>query len=189
MDVIPLDIPAVKLLRPPRYEDARGFFSEIYSRHAFSIGEIPEDFVQDNCSFSKIAGTVRGLHFQIPPMAQAKLILVLNGRVRDIAVDCRRGSPSYGRHVSVELAAQDWKQLFVPVGFAHGYCTLEPDTMVFYKASAPYAPELDRGIMWNDPDLEIDWPVRKQQAILSEKDRRLPPFQSLGDHFRYFPGE
>jgi len=188
MDVIPLDIPAVKLVRPPRYEDPRGFFSEIYNRHALSAGDITVDFVQDNCSLSKAAGTVRGLHFQIFPMAQAKLVMVLNGRVREVAVDCRRGSPSYGRHVSVELAADDWSQLFVPVGFAHGFCTLEPDTMVVYKTSAPYAPELDRGILWNDPELAIDWPVSDEQAILSEKDRRLPCFRNLGDHFKYLCG-
>jgi dTDP-4-dehydrorhamnose 3,5-epimerase len=189
MEVIPLDIPAVKLVRPPRYQDLRGFFSEIYNRQALSAGGICMDFVQDNCLLSKAAGTVRGLHFQISPMAQAKLVMVLHGRVRDVAVACRKGSPSFGRHVSVELTADDWTQLFVPVGFAHGFCSLEPDTMVFYKVSAAYTPEPDRGILWNDPDLEIEWPVTNEQATLSEKDRRLPRFRNLGDHFTYMHGE
>jgi len=116
-------------------------------------------------------------------MAQAKLVMVLNGRIRDVTVDCRRGSPSYGRHVNVELAADDWRQLFAPVRFAHGYCTLEPDTLVLYKVSAPYAPELERGILWNDPDLEIEWPASEKQAIVSERDSRLLRFRNLGARF------
>jgi dTDP-4-dehydrorhamnose 3,5-epimerase len=183
MDVVALDIPALKLVRPSRYEDPRGFFSEVYNRKALVASGISVDFVQDNCSFSRASHTVRGLHFQIAPMAQAKLVMVLSGRIRDIAVDCRRGSPSYGRHVSVELSATKWNQLFVPIGFAHGYCTLEPDTMVFYKASAPYAPELERGILWNDPDLKIDWAAPEERSILSEKDRLLPRFRDLDVHF------
>ena len=137
MSIISLDIPDVKLLRPQRFCDARGVFCEIYNRQSLSIGGISVDFVQDNCSVSQAAGTIRGLHFQVPPMAQAKLVMVLKGRVRDIAVDCRKGSPTYGNHIGVELDGENWHQLFVPEGFAHGFCTLEPNTIVLYKVSAP----------------------------------------------------
>lgn len=143
MDVIALDIPDVKLLRPAQFSDARGVFCELYNAQSLSKAGICVDFVQDNCSVSHPVGTIRGLHFQLPPMAQAKLVMVLKGRVRDIVVDCREGSPTHGRHVAVDLGG-DWQQLFVPEGFAHGFCTLEPDTMVLYKVSAPYAPQLDR---------------------------------------------
>jgi dTDP-4-dehydrorhamnose 3,5-epimerase len=185
MDVVALDIPDVKLLRPPRFGDARGFFSEIYNQERLAAAGIPMDFVQDNCSFSQAVGTVRGLHFQFPPKAQAKLVMALKGRVLDVAVDCRKGSPTYGRHVSAELDAKKWTQLFVPVGFAHGFCTLEPDTLVLYKVTAPYAPELDSGILWNDPDLGIPWPVTAEKAVLSDKDKRLPRFRDLADQFSY----
>jgi dTDP-4-dehydrorhamnose 3,5-epimerase len=178
-------IPAVKLMCPRRHFDSRGYFSEIYNRAAFSFIPDNEEFVQDNCSFSEAAGTIRGLHFQLPPMAQAKLVMVLRGRVRDVAVDCRQGSPTYGEHVSAELSGEDWNQLYIPIGFAHGFCTLEPGTLVLYKVSAPYSPELDRGILWNDPDLRIDWPTSPDRAIVSEKDRRLPRLRELGEHFRY----
>jgi dTDP-4-dehydrorhamnose 3,5-epimerase len=178
-------IPAVKLISPRRVVDSRGHFSAIYSKASFSSISGHEQFVQDNCSFSEAAGTIRGLHFQLPPMAQAKLVMVLRGRVLDVAVDCRRGSPTYGEHVSAELSAEDWNQLYIPTGFAHGFCTLEPDTLVFYKVSAPYSPELDGGILWHDPDLRIDWPTSPDRAIVSEKDRRLPRISELGEHFRY----
>ena len=185
MDVVALDIPDVKLLRPPRFRDARGFFSEIHNQQALTAAGISMDFVQDNCSLSHAAGTVRGLHFQFPPKAQAKLVMVLKGRVLDVAVDCRKGSPTYGRHVSAELDAEGWTQLFVPVGFAHGFCTLEPDTLVLYKVTALYAPQLDSGILWNDPDLGIAWPVTDETAVLSDKDRKLPRFRELADQFSY----
>ena len=143
MNITSLDIPDVKLLRPQRFCDARGVFCEIYNRQSLSLGGISVDFVQDNCSVSQAAGTIRGLHFQVPPMAQAKLVMVLKGRVRDIAVDCRKGSPTYGNHTGVELDGDNWHRLFVPEGFAHGFCTLEPNTIVLYKVSAPYASKLD----------------------------------------------
>lgn len=185
MTVSALDIPDVKLVRPSRFRDARGFFSEIYNQGALSAAGISTNFVQDNCSFSGAVGTIRGLHFQFPPLAQAKLVMVLKGRALDVAVDCRTGSPTYGRHVSVELDAEAWNQVLVPVGFAHGFCTLEPDTLVLYKVSAPYAPELDSGILWNDPDLGIEWPVTAATAVVSDKDKRLPRLRELGDRFRY----
>jgi dTDP-4-dehydrorhamnose 3,5-epimerase len=185
MDVTALDIPEVKLVRPPRFGDGRGVFCEIYNRQSLSLRGISVDFVQDNCSVSQSAGTIRGLHFQAPPMAQAKLVMVLKGRVRDIVVDCRKGSPSFGRHVGVDLDGEDWHQLFVPEGFAHGFCTLEPNTMVLYKVSAPYAPKLDGGILWNDPDLGIDWPIEAEKAVLSDKDRQLPRLRDLASPFNY----
>ncbi len=185
MDIVALDIPEVKLLRPSRFRDARGFFSEIYNQQRETAAGIAMDFVQDNFSLSHPVGTVRGLHFQFPPKAQAKLVMVLKGRVLDVAVDCRKGSPTYGRHVSAELDAEEWTQIFVPVGFAHGFCTLEPDTMVLYKVTALYAPELDSGILWNDPDLGIAWPVTDQTAVVSDKDKRLPRFRELADRFTY----
>ena len=174
MNIKSLDIPAVKLLRPQRFRDARGIFCEIYNRQSLSLGGISVDFVQDNCSISQASGTIRGLHFQVPPMAQAKLVTVLKGRVSDVAVDCRKGSPTYGNHICVELDGENWHQLFVPEGFAHGFCTLEPDTIVLYKVSVAYASELDGGIVWNDPDLRIGWPVTADKAVISDKDKQLP---------------
>src|SRR5262245_57905076 len=151
MEVIPLNISDVKLIRPRRHEDVRGFFSEIYNRRALADAGICTDFVQDNFSMSLAAGTVRGLHFQIPPAAQAKLVMVLSGRILDVVVDCRKGSASFGRHVAIELGREAWNQIFVPIGFAHGFCTLEEDTAVLYKVTEPFSPQLDSGILWNDP--------------------------------------
>jgi dTDP-4-dehydrorhamnose 3,5-epimerase len=185
MNIVSLDIPNVKLLRPQRFRDARGVFCEIYNRQSLSLSGVSVDFVQDNCSVSQEAGTIRGLHFQAPPMAQAKLIMVLKGRVRDVVVDCRKGSPTYGNHMGVELDGENWHQLFVPEGFAHGFCTLEPNTIVLYKVSAPYASELDSGILWNDPDLGIDWPVAADQAVISDKDKQLLRLRDLPSPFSY----
>jgi dTDP-4-dehydrorhamnose 3,5-epimerase len=174
MEIRPLEIADVKLVKPTRFVDARGFFSEVYRTSAFADAGLAVAFVQDNHSRSNAAGTVRGLHFQLPPHAQDKLVRVARGRILDVAVDVRRKSPTFGRHVAVELSAENWLQLFIPVGFAHGYCTLEPDTEVLYKASAAYAPQADAGILWNDADLAIAWPVAVRDALLSEKDTRLP---------------
>src|SRR4051812_42331220 len=185
MDVVALAIPDVKLVKPPRFRDTRGVFSEIYSRQALSRSGIAIEFVQDNCSVSALAGTIRGLHFQAPPMAQAKLVMVLRGRMRDVVVDCRNSSPSFGQHVGVDLDDENWHQLFVPEGFAHGFCTLEPDTMVLYKVSAPYAPDLDGGIAWNDPDLGIEWPVAADKAVVSSKDMQLPRLRDIASPFSY----
>jgi dTDP-4-dehydrorhamnose 3,5-epimerase len=183
MDVVALDIPDVKLVRPSLFRDGRGVFCEIYNRQALSLSGISVDFIQDNCSVSQSAGTIRGLHFQAPPMAQAKLVMVLKGRVRDVVVDCRKGSPTFGRHVAVDLDSENWQQLMVPEGFAHGFCTLTPDTTVLYKVSAPYAPKLDGGILWNDPDLGIDWPVEAGNAVVSDKDKQLPRLRDLASPF------
>jgi dTDP-4-dehydrorhamnose 3,5-epimerase len=185
MEVLALAIPDVKLVRPPRFRDFRGIFCEIHNCSSLSRGGISVDFVQDNCSVSHSVGTIRGLHFQAPPMAQAKLVTVLRGRVHDIVVDCRAGSPTFGQHIGVDLDGEEWRQLFVPEGFAHGFCTLEPDTMVLYKVSAPYAPKLDGGIAWNDPDLGIDWPVAVDKAVVSDKDKKLPRLRDLASPFSY----
>ena len=174
-----------RLLAPVRHGDARGFFSETWSRAAFSRIGIDCNFVQDNHSLSRVKGTVRGLHFQTPPFAHAKLVRVARGAVLDVAVDIRHGSPTFGQHVAVELSEQNWHQLFVPEGFAHGFCTLEADTEVLYKVSAPYAPDHDKGLMWNDPALAIDWPVSADEAVLSDKDRAQPRLADLEPVFTW----
>nr|WP_114377686.1 dTDP-4-dehydrorhamnose 3,5-epimerase [Elioraea thermophila] len=180
-------LPEVKLIRPKRHRNPRGVFAETYSEAVLAAFGITAQFVQDNHSISLRAGTVCGLHFQIPPFAQAKLVRVVRGAVFDVAVDLRRGSPTFGRHVAAILTAADWSMPFIPEGFAHDFCTLADDTEVVYKASAPYAPTHDRGIFWADPDLAIDWPVAEEAAILSEKDRRQPRLAELADWFHHSP--
>lgn len=183
MQVIDTAIPEVKIVRPRRLADPRGFFAEVYNRRSFAAAGIAIDFVQDNLSRSVQAGTVRGLHFQLPPSAQAKLVTAFAGAAFDVAVDLRRGSPTRGRHVSVTLtpATGDW--LLIPAGFAHGYCTLEPNTEIFYKVDNYYSAAHDRGVRWNDPALGIAWPIAAEAAILSDKDRALPDWSSLADEF------
>ena len=182
MDVVATAIADVKLVRPRVFADERGWFAETWSARAFAAAGIAEGFVQDNQSLSRPRGTVRGLHFQTPPMAQGKLVRVLRGAILDVAVDLRRSSPTRGRHVAVELTA-DGAQLWVPVGFAHGFCTLVDDTEVFYKVTAPYSPAHDRGLAWDDPALGIPWPVSAAEALLSDKDRRHPRLADLPDWF------
>lgn len=179
MEVIETLIPDVKLIRMRRHLDERGFFSETYSARSLAAAGITTTFVQDNHSLSAAAGTVRGLHFQIPPHAQAKLVRVVRGAVLDVAVDLRIGSPTFGRHVAATLSAAEWNMLYIPEGFAHGFCTLQPDTEVVYKVSRHYEPTHDRGVLWNDPALGIDWPVDASRAVVSAKDRALPPFAAL----------
>jgi dTDP-4-dehydrorhamnose 3,5-epimerase len=185
MVVEPLAIPEVKRLVPDIFRDERGAFSETYSLRALEAAGIGTNFVQDNHSVSRSKGVVRGLHFQKPPHAQAKLVRVAHGAIFDVAVDIRKGSPTYGRHVSAILSADNWAQLWIPVGFAHGFCTLEPNTEVIYKTSAYYAPECDSGVRWDDPTLAIAWPVSASDAILSNKDRSLGDFASLLPLFDY----
>jgi dTDP-4-dehydrorhamnose 3,5-epimerase len=180
-----LAIPEAKLLRLKKHGDARGFFSETYSRRDLAAAGIDCDFVQDNHSLSVEPGVVRGLHFQVPPFAQHKLVRVIRGAIFDVAVDIRRGSPTYGRHVAAVVTASEWNQIFVPAGFAHGFCTIEPDTEVLYKVSGYYAPRADRGLRWDDPALAIDWPVPLDKAILSEKDRNHPTLAELPPYFSY----
>jgi dTDP-4-dehydrorhamnose 3,5-epimerase len=183
LEVAPTAIPDVKVLLPKAFGDARGTFSETWNAARFADHGIKLNFVQDNQSWSAPAGTVRGLHFQSAPRAQDKLVRVLRGRILDVAVDLRRASPTYGKWVAEELSAQNRKQLLVPVGFAHGFCTLEPDTEVLYKVTDFYSPANDLGIAWDDPDLAISWPVRKDEAVLSDKDTRQPAFKSLPAYF------
>lgn len=183
MDVVSLDIPDVKIIRPKKFGDHRGFFSETYNKKTFEAAGLHYDFVQDNHSLSAEVGTVRGLHFQLPPFAQDKLVRVVRGAILDVAVDIRKGSPTFGRHVSAVISAAEWNQILVPVGFAHGFCTLEPDTEVIYKVTNYYSAEHDRGLLWNDPELGIDWPVSADKARLSDKDHKHPTFAQLGDWF------
>jgi dTDP-4-dehydrorhamnose 3,5-epimerase len=183
MDVTALEIPDVKLIKPKIFRDERGFFSETYSKSALKAAGIDVEFVQDNHSLSRERGVVRGLHFQIPPRAQDKLVRVIRGSIFDVAVDIRRGSPTFGRHVAVVLSAENWWQLWVPKGFAHGFCTLEPNTEVVYKVTDLYAPECDKGITWDDPALAIAWPIASGTAIVSEKDRKHPRLSELESPF------
>jgi dTDP-4-dehydrorhamnose 3,5-epimerase len=172
-------VPGPVLVSARRFGDHRGFFLETYSQRDFAALGLADVFVQDNHSLSAVAGTVRGLHFQLPPRAQAKLVRVLRGAILDVAVDIRRASPTYGQHVAVELSAENALQLYVPVGFAHGFCTLQPDTEVAYKVTDTYAPDCDRGIAWNDPDLALPWPFDAAAVQLSDKDRRAPRLRDL----------
>ncbi len=183
MQVEDAAIPAVKIITPKRFTDARGFFCEVYSRAAFEKAGLDFEFVQDNHSFSGPVGTLRGLHFQTAPFAQAKLVRVARGRVRDVAVDLRRGSPTYGAHVAVELSGPNGRQLLVPVGFAHGFCTLEPDCEVLYKVTNVYSAANDCGLAFDDPALGIDWGVDPIKAVLSDKDRKHPRLAELGAQF------
>jgi dTDP-4-dehydrorhamnose 3,5-epimerase len=185
MQVERLSIPDVVAVTPARHGDARGFFSETFVRARFEAAGLPADFVQDNHSWSAEKGVVRGLHFQIEPASQGKLVRCTRGAVYDVAVDLRAGSPSYGRHVARVLSAENWTQLWVPAGFAHGFCTLEENCEVLYKVTAPYEPACDRGLAWDDPALAIPWPVEAERAILSDKDRRQPRLADLPVHFRY----
>jgi dTDP-4-dehydrorhamnose 3,5-epimerase len=188
LHVQPLTITDVKVVTPTIARDERGFFSEIYNRRAYSEAGIDAEFVQDNHSLSRAKGVLRGLHFQTEPFAQGKLVRVLRGSIFDVAVDIRRGSPTFGRHVSCVLSAENWSQMWVPVGFAHGFCTLEPDTEVVYKVTALYAPQCDKGIAFDDPDLGIAWPIAAADAVLSDKDRRHPRLRDLPAHFTYAAG-
>lgn len=167
----------VVILEPNVFGDSRGFFMESYNRRAFREVGIDLEFVQDNHSLSEAPGIIRGLHYQSEPMAQSKLVRVLSGAIYDVAVDIRPDSPTFGQWVGVVLSEENKRQLLVPKGFAHGFCTLVPNTQVLYKVDQYYSPEHDCGILWSDPDLGIDWPVREPK--LSEKDRNLPLLREL----------
>lgn len=175
----------VQLIKRPRMVDPRGWFSETYNHRDFAELGITVDFVQDNHSLSRRVGTLRGLHFQIPPRAQAKLVRCVRGRIWDVVVDVRKGSPTYGRWTSAELDAEASEQLFIPVGFAHGFVTLEPDTEVIYKVSDYYDPQCDRGLRADDGDLAIKWPLPPGGAIVSEKDANLPLIKDFDSPFGY----
>jgi dTDP-4-dehydrorhamnose 3,5-epimerase len=176
----------VRLVRPKRFEDDRGWFTEVYNEKRFAEAGAGCRFIQDNQSLSREVGTLRGLHFQTPPFAQAKLVRCIRGRVFDVAVDVRKGSPTWGKWVSVELSAKNGLQLFLPIGFAHGFVTLEVDTEVLYKVSAPYAPNHDGGIRWDDPSVDIRWPLSDQiDPILSLKDAQLPKLAEFDSPFDF----
>lgn len=181
----PQAIPDVILIKPKRFEDARGFFIETFHSERFEKAGVRGPFVQDNHSLSRAKGVIRGLHFQTMPTPQGKLVRCTRGAILDVAVDIRTGSPTFGKHVAVELTAENGWQVYVPVGFAHGFSTLVPDTEVQYKVTGPYAPECDAGMAHDDPALGIDWRVAPGDAILSDKDKKLGRFAALPAYFRY----
>lgn len=183
MEIIPTALDGVVEIRPRRHGDDRGWFSETYKQHTLHDAGIDIDFMQDNESFSAPVGTLRGLHYQIAPHPQDKLVRVIHGSVLDVAVDIRRDSPTFGRHVAVTLTADAGNQLLVPVGFAHGFCTLEPDVRVAYKVSDRYAPDCERAIRWDDPDLGIDWQLPPGGPTLSGKDAVAPLLTEQPDLF------
>ncbi|MGA0606182.1 dTDP-4-dehydrorhamnose 3,5-epimerase [Phenylobacterium sp. VNQ135] len=178
--ISPLALPDVLLITPKRFGDVRGWFSETWSRKAMSAAGVDTEFVQDNQALNTKKGTLRGLHFQKAPHAQGKLVRVLQGAIFDVAVDIRPGSPTYGQWAGATLTAEKGEQLWVPRGFAHGYVTLVDDTMLFYKVDGLYAPETEGGLIWNDPDLGIAWPL-DGEPVLSEKDQILPRLKDLGE--------
>jgi dTDP-4-dehydrorhamnose 3,5-epimerase len=183
MDIRTLQIPGPVVIVPRKFSDARGFLSETYVDEAFGAKVAPVRFVQENHTYTEHAGTIRGIHFQVPPHAQGKLVRVVRGAIFDVAVDLRASSSHFGRYAAVELSAAAWDQLWIPEGFGHGFCTLEPHTEVIYKMTAPYRPESERGIAWNDPDLAIAWPLGRREAILSDSDRRHPRLADTPEYF------
>lgn len=174
MQIMDTALAEIKVIMAQRIGDTRGFFSEVWNARDFSLVGIDTTFVQDNHVRNPFKGTLRGLHYQVPPAAQGKLVRVTRGAIFDVAVDVRRGSASFGRQATAVLTADNWYQLWIPPGFAHGYCTLEDDTEVQYKTTDFYSPAHDHGIAWNDPALMITWPVTIETAIVSDRDRSLP---------------
>lgn len=184
MNVIETGIDGLVIIEPRIFRDPRGYFFESFSQREFSEKVSPVDFVQDNESRSSY-GVLRGLHFQKPPFAQAKLVRVIKGRVLDVAVDLRTGSPTYGRYEAVELSEDNHRQFFIPRGFAHGFCVLSDEAVFQYKCDNYYAPQSEGAVIWNDPDLAIDWMIPAEDVILSDKDRKNPYLRDLGDVFAY----
>lgn len=178
-----LEINDVKVVQPNIFQDHRGYFLETFNREVYKKAGINCDFMQDNQSFSKEKGTVRGMHFQIPPFQQAKLVRVLNGSILDIAFDLRASSSTYKKWCSAVLTAKEQNQIFVPAGFAHGFITLEPDTVVTYKVDNPYSKDHERGFIWNDPNAKIDWGTIEGDIVVSDKDAILPTLSALEDYF------
>lgn len=182
MDVVRTDIEGLVIIQPRLFEDQRGYFFESFSEREFAHKVAPVSFVQDNESKSSY-GVLRGLHFQKPPYEQAKLVRVVKGRVLDVAVDLRKGSPTYGRYEAVELSEDNHRQLFIPRGFAHGFCVLSEEAVFQYKCDNYYAPQSEGAVRWDDPDLDIDWKIPLEDVILSDKDRNHPCFKDLDDVF------
>ena len=185
MQIDETPLPGVLILTPRRFGDARGWFSEVWNRRTLAAAGITIDFVQDNHSYSRDTGTVRGLHFQAPPHAQAKLVRCGRGRVFDVAVDIRKGSPTFGKLTGTELSAENGRQLLIPTGFLHGFVTREPDSELLYKCSDYYAPDCDGAVRFDDPDLGIDWGIDPETAILSDKDRAAPLLRNFATPFVY----
>ncbi len=185
LEVKSLEIPEIKLFRAERREDRRGYVVSTYNKAFFGSLGVHTDFVHENHCFSHRRGTVRGFHYQLPPYGQAKLIRVTRGRILDVNVDLRKGSPTFGRHVKAELTPEGWNQILVPVGFAHCYCTLEDDTEVIFKLGSPFAPRHAVGLAWNDPDLGVTWPITPDEAIVLERDLDRPHFSELTQFFPY----
>lgn len=185
MQIEKLSIPEVLLITPPKFGDSRGFFSETWSEAKLAAAGFTQHFVQDNHSYSAEVGTIRGLHCQLAPSVQGKLVRVVKGAIWDVAVDIRRGSPSFGQWAAAEITAENWKQIWVPGGFLHGFCTLAPDTEVIYKVTAGYDKAAERAVVWNDATLSLPWPVAPGGEKLSDKDRAAPPFNPSDDWFTY----
>jgi len=185
MKIEALNIPEVKLITPPKFGDSRGFFSETWSAAKLSARGFNESFVQDNQSLSAQVGTIRGLHCQVAPSVQGKLVRVIKGAIWDVAVDIRHGSPTFGQYAAAVLSEENWAQLWIPGGFLHGFCTLEPDTEVSYKVTGDYDRAAERAVIWNDPDLALPWPVAPGAALLSDKDKVLPRLAECEPWFFY----
>lgn len=184
LEITATKLSGIKLLKPKRFGDHRGFFAETYSQRAYAGLGVDTTFVQDNHSLSAAQGTLRGLHFQAPPHAQAKLVRCGRGAIFDVAVDIRRGSPTYGRPAGYTLSAENGAQLYIPVGFAHGFATLEPDSEIIYKCSDYYAPETEGALRWDDPDIGIKWPLTGA-PVLSEKDAAAPLLAGFNSPFTF----
>jgi len=187
MEILDTGLPGLVLVRARYFEDERGHFVEIFKRSSFRDAALPHDFVQDNVSLSRQPGTLRGMHWQAPPFAQAKLVRVGKGAVLDMVVDLRRGSPTYGQSFAVELSAANRLQLLVPRGFAHGFLTLEPESEVIYKCDALYHAAAERGLHWADPDLALPWPDMPEVSVVSDKDRGWPRLRDLASPFADTP--
>jgi dTDP-4-dehydrorhamnose 3,5-epimerase len=185
MKVEPTSLPGVMILTPVRFGDSRGFFSESWNRRRMAEAGLDHDFVQDNHSLSREVGTVRGLHFQAPPHAQAKLVRCGRGRLFDVAVDIRRGSPTYGHWTGVELSAENGRQLLIPEGFLHGFVTRAPDTEILYKCSDYYAPDCEGAVRFDDPDIGIDWGLGATAPVLSDKDAAAPGLAGFHSPFQW----
>ncbi len=185
MQIERLSIPEVLIITPQKFADNRGWFSESWNAGKLAAQGFNESFMQDNHSYSAAAGTIRGLHCQVAPSVQGKLVRVVRGAIWDVAVDIRTGSPTYGKWAAAEISAENGRQIWVPGGFLHGFCTLQPDTEVIYKVTAPYDKAAERAVIWNDPALALPWPVKPGEAALSDKDRAAPAFNADANWFVY----
>jgi dTDP-4-dehydrorhamnose 3,5-epimerase len=185
MNIASTRLAGVSIIEPERHSDERGWLSELWNPVALQDAGLNASFVQDNLSLSNAVGVVRALHFQIPPFQQGKLITCLTGAIFDVALDLRQGSPTYGEHISVELSSDDGKVIWIPPGFAHGYCSLEPETRVLYKLTAPYQQGATGGVRWDDPELGIDWPVSVHSAVVNERDHGWPTLSEFVSPFEW----